>query len=72
MTQLVMLASTLAGFAAILGAAYLVGRRSGIISVKGDDYLDSQSALRREQKAAAEAPQSKDAVVDRLKNGVGL
>lgn len=72
MTQLLILAAVFAGFAAILSTAYFAGRRSGVNAVKGDIYLATASALRREQEAAADAPQTKDAVIDRLRDGGGL
>ena len=72
MTQLVILGSVFAGLAAILGVAFLAGKRAGSATTESDSYREAASVLRREQDAAAKAPQSREAVIDRLRNGGGL
>lgn len=72
MTQLIILASVFAGFAAVLGLVFLAGRRSGVNAIRSDEVQETVSMLRREQEAAAEAPQTKDAVIERLRHGGGL
>lgn len=72
MTQLVILGSVFVGFAAIVGTVFLAGRRSGVNAVESDICRETASVLRREQEAVAKAPQSKEAVIDRLRNGGGL
>lgn len=72
MSAFVVMAAVLAGFAAVIAVAYLLGWRTGIATSASDGYRTEARALRREQEAAARAPVTKDAIIDRLRNGGGL
>jgi hypothetical protein len=72
MSTLSVMAAVLAGFAAVIAIAYFTGRRSGIATTASDGYRSEVRALQREQAAAARAPVTKDAIVERLRNGGGL
>lgn len=72
MSQLAILGSILGAFLAIVCGIYVAGRRAGIKSAERDSYARTVTALRREQSAAARAPETKERVIDRLRSGGGL
>ena len=72
MSALSVMAAVLAGFAAVIAIAYFLGRRTGIATTASDGYRTEARALRREQEAAARAPATRDAIIERLRHGGGL
>ena len=56
----------------LIGGAFLYGRRSGKDGVARDVAEDAAEISQKQAEAQANAPRSKDAIIDRLRNGGGL
>ncbi len=56
----------------LIGGAFLYGRRSGKDAVARDVAEDAAEISQKQAEAQANAPRSKDAIIDRLRNGGGL
>lgn len=57
---------------AVVGGLWLFGyrqRKAGEDSVRAETAIETVDVMKRQDKAAAEAPKTKDALVDRLQKG---
>lgn len=56
----------------VIVAAYMKGKSAGADKNRADLSVKTADTLKRQGDAIVNAPQGKDAVVDRLRNGGGL
>jgi LPXTG-motif cell wall-anchored protein len=56
----------------LIGGAFLYGRRSGKDAIAADVASKTADVTAKQAQAQADAPRSKDAIIDRLRNGGGL